>query len=166
MRAAWNRHGVPRLRVLVAREHRGLTVPLLAITVVSSLGTLLAPALLRWPLLLCLLSPRLPFLLLAADSSPLVAFLALATARLCIADPFHFLLGRRMAGSEAPQGLLARLLARIGPAGIVVAVLVRPIGRHLFAAGALRARPAVVTATDLAGTIAFLVVVRTGMSLW
>jgi hypothetical protein len=132
----------------------------------SWLGTILSPALIRWPMLLCLLSPRLPFLLLAAKSSPAVVFLVLATARLCLADPFHFLLGRRLAGTEAPQSRLARLLARIGPAGIVVAVLVRPIGRHLFAAGVLRARPVVVTATDVAGTVAFLVVVHTGMSLW
>ena len=75
-RAAWDRHGAPRLQVLVAREHRGLTAPLIAITVMSWLGTILSPALIRWPMLLCLLSPRLPFLLLAAKSSPAAAVVA------------------------------------------------------------------------------------------
>jgi hypothetical protein len=166
VQAIWTRHAEPRLRVLVAREHRRLTLPLAGLTVVSSVGTALAPTLLEWPLLLCLLSPRLPFLLLAAHDSPLAVFLLIATVRSCLADPFHFLLGRRMAVTGAPRGAVTRFLTRIGPTGIVVTVLVRPIGRHVFAAGVMRIRPAVVIAADVAGTVAFLIVVHTGMSLW
>jgi hypothetical protein len=150
---------------VTAPDHRHLTIPLAVLTVVSTAATVCAPVLGRWPMFLALLSPRIPFLLLAAHSAPLPVFLALGTARACLADPFSYLLGRRLAGDGAPRGWITRAFDRYGTHAAFAAVLVRPIGRHLFAAGAVRAHPVVVAVADVVSTVAFLWVLRAGVSL-
>lgn len=161
----WHGRIRPHAKRVTAPDHRHLTIPLAALTVVSTTATVLAPVLARWPLVLALLSPRLPFLLLAAHSSPLVVFLVLGTARACLADPFSYLLGRRLAGEGARRGPITRVFDRFGTQAAFVAVLVRPIGRHLFAAGAVRARPLTVAIADVIGTVAFLWILQTGVSV-
>ncbi|MGH8974192.1 MAG: hypothetical protein ACRD0C_13460, partial [Acidimicrobiia bacterium] len=76
------------------RPALGLVAPLLVLSVVSGAGTLGAPWLVDWPLLLVGLSPRLPFLAVAAHQVGVVPFLLVGTIRLCVGDPFHFMLGR------------------------------------------------------------------------
>jgi hypothetical protein len=120
-------------------------------------------------LLLALLSPRIPFLLLAAPDTPFVLFVTLGTARLCAADPFHFLLGRRVGDAGIVQARTPRWLRgpmdRFGTSISFVAILLRPIGRHLFIAGAARARPIPVAIGDALSTIAFLIAIREGLTL-
>lgn len=152
---------------------------------VSGAATVAAPVLWDQPLLLVALSPRLPFLVHAGADVPWWLLGPIAFARLCLGDPFHFLLGRH--GGEAaalrvrrwtqrfgwpqrvrllaPGGRLHRVLARCTPltrtsAPIIVAL--RPIGRHLALAGALRCHPRAVAAADVVGTVAYLVIVLVG----
>jgi hypothetical protein len=151
---------------VAAREHRRLTLPLVALSLVSTLATAGSPWLARWPLVLAMLSPRVPFLALAAVGTPLPVFLVLGTARLCIADPFHYLLGRRLADAGLARvrtsGRIAPRIERLGTPGSFVAIALRPIGRHLFAAGMTRARPIPVALADLASTLTFLVALHAG----
>jgi hypothetical protein len=153
------------LRHVVAREHRRLVLPLVAMSVVSTVSTLGAPWLERWPLLLAVLAPRAPFLVLAAASTPLPLFVALGTIRLCAADPFHYLLGRRLLRVPARGHLAPRIegwIERWGTAGCFVAIVVRPIGRHLFVAGATRANPIAVAVVDVLSTVAFVLALHLG----
>jgi hypothetical protein len=120
------------------------------------------------------LSPRLPFLVLAAPRVGFVPFVVVGTARLCLADPFHFRLGQRLATSgrgpggpfsrRAPAASIARCpwMARLAGHRLArrvsaAAVVVRPNGRHLALAGAVGLRASVVTLLDLTGTVAYLV---------
>lgn len=145
-----------------------LVAPLLVLSAVSGAGTLGAPWLADWPLLLVGLSPRLPFLAVAAHHVGVVPFLVVGTVRLCAGDPFHFLLGRRMGTAVAGTrhrrfGLIGRLVHRPNSRrAAAVAVLVRPVGRHLALAGASGVPTRVVAALDLAGTVAYLAAVRAG----
>ena len=128
----------------------------------SATGTLAAPWLRKTPLILITLSPRLPFLALAASQVGLVPFLAVGTVRLCLADPFHFLLGRRLrfAMRLPGTGLIGgRTVSRQAAA---VAVLVRPVGRHLALAGALGLRTRVVMTLDVASTLVYLIGIHAG----
>jgi hypothetical protein len=117
------------------------------------------------------LSPRLPFLALAAPKVGVIPFVVVGTARLCLGDPFHFLLGRRLgtvpAGRSRVPGV-ARLVRHARTKQVVAgAVLVRPIGRHVALAGAAGVRSSVVVGLDLAGTLVYLVGVHTGMgAIW
>jgi hypothetical protein len=134
-------------------------VPLAFLSFVSVAGTLAAPALRHNPLLLVALSPRLPFLVLAAPRVGFLPFLLVGTVRLCLADPFHFRLGRRLAPPVAgPCRLRGRLARhRLARPASAAAVLLRPNGRHLALAGAVGLRTAVVVALDLTGTVVYLV---------
>lgn len=148
-----------------ARPALWLVGPLLALSAVSGAATLGAPWLADWPLLLVGLSPRLPFLAVAAPQVGLVPFLVVGTFRLCAGDPFHFLLGRRL--GHAAQHRRARRLARLihrpnSRRAAAAAVLMRPVGRHLALAGATGVPGGVVMALDLAGTLAYLMAVRAG----
>ncbi|MGH8992093.1 MAG: hypothetical protein ACRDZ7_11325 [Acidimicrobiia bacterium] len=148
-----------------------LVAPLLVLSAVSAAATVGAPWLAGWPLLLVGLSPRLPFLAIAAPQVGLVPFLLVGTFRLCAGDPFHFLLGRRVAQGAAVQSRFRRIagITRLAhrpnsKRAAAVAVLMRPIGRHLALAGAAGVPAGVVTALDVAGTLAYLAAVRAGGS--
>jgi hypothetical protein len=155
-----------------ARPAHHLVVPLIALSALSAAGTLASPWLLRAsPVLLMVLSPRLPFLALAAPKVGVVPFVVVGTVRLCLADPFHFLLGRRLGtgpagGSRVPG--MARLVRHARTRQVAAgAVLVRPIGRHVALAGAAGVRSGVVVGLDLAGTLIYLVGVHTGIgAIW
>jgi hypothetical protein len=173
-------------RLAAHRRTLDLVVPLAVLSLVSATGTLAAPALRGNPLLLMALSPRLPFLVLAARRIGPVPFVVVGTARLCLADPFHFRLGRRLgrsagggaASGGAAEGARGRFAAIAGcrwVTGIVggrwfarlaghrlarpasgAAVLVRPNGRNLALAGAVGLRAGLVAALDLSGTVLYL----------
>lgn len=155
------------------------------LSVVSAAGTLGAPALWGRPLLLVLLTPRLPFIVHASGSVPWYVLAPVTVGRLCLADPAHFLLGRhggdiarlrvrRWTQSSrwahrrprlAPGGALHRTLARVAPAGresAVAVVAVRPVGRHLMVAGATHARPRAVAVADVVGTAVYVAAVLAG----
>lgn len=131
---------------------------LVLLSVVSMAGTLAAPALRTNPLLLMALSPRLPFLALAAPRVALIPFLVVGTVRLCLADPVHFRLGRRLGSPGRTSARLgARLVGhRLARPVSAVAVVLRPNGRHLALAGAVGLRPLLVITLDLAGTVLYL----------
>jgi hypothetical protein len=145
----------------------GDTLPIATLSGVSLVATGLSPILLGQPLVLVALTPRLPFLVVAARQVSLPVFLVVAGLRLCVADVFWFRIGQRL-GLGALDRLPRRCRRVLDGAprtrGVVVAalLLVRPIGRHLVAAGAVGLRPATVVALDLVGTIGFLVVLWLG----
>lgn len=158
----------PRLRsralALLRHEARRLLLPLAALTLISSLGTVAAPGLTQRPLLLVALSPRLAFLTMAAPKVGLVPFLAVGMVRLCLADPFHFVLGRRHGTAALDRlGGQRRWLAAlrgIAARSVPLLVFLRPSGTNLAIAGASRSRVAWVVAADVVGTFVYLVVVR------
>jgi hypothetical protein len=136
-----------------------VVLPLVILSVVSAAGTLAAPDLQsRNPLLLMALSPRLPFLLLAVPRVGFLPFVAIGTVRLCLADPFHFRLGRRLGWVRHGGGRLAPRLVghRWARPATAAAVALRPNGRHLALAGAVGLRTWVVVALDVAGTVLYL----------
>ena len=151
---------------LLRHEARKLLLPLAVLTLISSLGTMAAPGLIAGDqsLLLVALSPRLSFLAIAAPKVGLVPFLAVAGVRLCLADPFHFVLGRRH-GSAAVERITGRFrwLARataVARRSIPLLVFLRPNGTNLAIAGASRHSTLQVAAADIVGTLAYLVVIH------
>ncbi len=163
---------------------------LIVLSVVSAGGTVAAPRLWDRPVLLVLLSPRLPFLVHASVESPWWSIMPVAMARLVVADPLHYVLGRdgaptscrrartwarRLSGAATAAARLRsgavhrlgthRFMARARRAltrSVPALVLVRPIGRHLMLAGASRSRPTTVALADMAGTALYVVAVVVG----
>lgn len=156
------------VRAVGRRSVVAIIGPLAFLSTVSVAGTAAAPWLMGSPLLLIGLSPRLPFLILAAQHAALIPFLVVGTARLCVGDPFHYFAGHRLAGSDRLArsrivGLAARRrlpVRRLAAA----AVLIRPVGRHLTLAGAAGVSARVVVLLDLAGTVIYLVGLHAGTS--
>jgi len=131
------------------------------LSAVSAAATAVSPALLGSPLLLVALSPRLPFLVLAAAGTSPAVFVLVAVTRLLVADPLYFVLGRRhgVAAVALLTGRLGRvtgLALRCAP----LAVLLRPVGRHIALAGAGRSRLWLVAAADVVGTLAYVLAVE------
>lgn len=139
---------------------RRLLLALGVLSVVSWTATLLTPLLAAWPLALAGLSPRLPFLLLASDSAPLPVFLAVGTARLMLADPIHHALGLRHGATRVPP----RIQGWVGRFGLL-AVAAKPNGLVMSAAGAGGLGLRAVLVADVVGTVAYLLVLRGGVSL-
>jgi len=156
-----------KLRWLVTHEARRLLLPLAVLTVVSSAGTAAAPTLAGdSPLVLVALSPRLSFLTLAANEVALVPFLAVGMVRLCLADPFHFALGRRhgtQAISRIPGrfGRAAARLQRVAGRSIPLLVFLRPNGTNLAIAGASTSSRLHVAVADVVGTGVYLLLLHT-----
>jgi hypothetical protein len=163
--AGVRREAADRIRFFLLRrlaDHLPTTdvlLPLAILSLVSTGGTLAAPVLQgRNPLLLMALSPRVPFLLLAVPNVGIVPFVAIGTVRLCLADPFHFRLGRRLGWLRHSPGRLAPRLVghRWARPAAAAAVVLRPNGRHLALAGAVGLRAWAVITLDLAGTVLYL----------
>lgn len=158
------------LRVLARHECRHLVLPLAALTTLSSLTTLGFPLLVRWPILLVAGSPRLVFLVLAARATPIVPFVVVAAVRLCVADPFNFLLGRRIGCtvvSRVPWPRVRDALEgsqRFQRVAAACAVLARPSAAMLMWAGSQRVPPPVVGVFAVASTVVYCVMVHRGMS--
>jgi hypothetical protein len=149
--AGWSR------RILVDRDLR--LIALLA--AVSAGATLAAPWLVSRPLLLIALSPRLPFLALAAANTPLLPFVVVGLLRTAAADPFHYSLGRRHGASlvERLPTSRFRVVSGVLARSTCLAIVIRPIGRHLVLAGAAGSSARAVAAADAVGTLAYLVLV-------
>jgi hypothetical protein len=152
------------------------------VTVVSATATLASPYLMtRAPLLLMCMSPRVAFLGVAAQGTPLVPFVVLGFARLGLTDPLHYLIGRRFDRNDelhpatqrpsrwpAFAGRLAPLVPRpirlAARPACYLAVLVRPNGVNLLWAGTQRLPPARVALLDVLGTVSYLIAVHAGAS--
>lgn len=152
-----------RANRLLRHEARRMLLPLAALTAVSTLGTMAAPGLTQRPLLLVALSPRLSFLALAAPKVGLVPFLVVAGIRLCLADPFHFVLGRKH-GTKAIDKLIRwswlRKAHDLASKSVPLLVFLRPNGTNLAIAGASRNRTLHIAAADIFGTLVYLVLVH------
>jgi hypothetical protein len=160
------RHRLRRRAVeLATHEARRLLIPLAVLTVISSLGTMAAPGLATTkPLLLVALSPRLSFLAIAAPKTGLLPFLAVAGIRLCLADPFHFVLGKRHGSHTiaklADRNRLLRATHRIAGRSIPLLVFLRPTGTNLAIAGASKGHAVQIAAADVVGTIVYLLLIH------
>ena len=119
-----------------------------ATSAISLLGTALTPALIAFPLVLIALTPRLPFLFMAAATTNPVLFFGVVVPRMIVADPIHIALGRRYGARLVPQKA-QRLMLRLG----VVGIALRPTSRVLAAAGACKMRTSRILTADLVGTV-------------
>ena len=137
--------------------------PISAISIISAIGTVLSPALFKAPLILSLLSPRLPFLLLAAGGTNPVLFVTLIGIRLSITDWHWFDLGRRRGRELAMKSRITRRILlwnlRAQKIGIVVLLAFRPISRHLLLSGMVGMKSRDVAIIDIVSTVVFLVAI-------
>ncbi|MDQ3106858.1 MAG: hypothetical protein M3Q68_03535, partial [Actinomycetota bacterium] len=81
----------------------------------------------------------------------------------CLADPFHFVLGRRHGSGAVDRLTRHRWLATIkrhATRSIPLLVFLRPNGTNLALAGASRGRTLHVAIADVIGTLAYLLVVH------
>ena len=137
--------------------------PISAISVVSAIGTVLSPALFKAPLVLSLLSPRLPFLVLAAGGTNPVLFVTLIGLRLSITDWHWFDLGRRRGRDLAMKSRISRKILLWNPraqkVGVVALLAIRPISRHLLLSGMVGLKLRTVAFIDVISTVVFLVAI-------
>ena len=137
--------------------------PISAISVVSAIGTVLSPALFKAPLVLSLLSPRLPFLVLAAGGTNPVLFVTLIGLRLSITDWHWFDLGRRRGRELAMKSRISRKIMLWNPraqkVGVVALLAIRPISRHLLLSGMVGLKLRTVAFIDVISTVVFLVAI-------
>ena len=137
--------------------------PISAISVVSAIGTVLSPALFKAPLILSLLSPRLPFLVLAAGGTNPVLFVTLIGLRLSITDWHWFDLGRRRGRDLAMKSRISRKILMWNPRaqklGVMALLAVRPISRHLLLSGMVGMKSRDVAIIDVISTVVFLVAI-------
>ena len=137
--------------------------PISAISVVSAIGTVLSPALFKAPLVLSMLSPRLPFLVLAAGGTNPVLFVTLIGIRLSITDWHWFDLGRRRGRELAMKSRISRKILLWNPRaqkiGVMALLAVRPISRHLLLSGMVGMKSRDVAIIDIISTVVFLVAI-------
>ena len=137
--------------------------PISAISVISAVGTVLSPALFQTPLVLSLLSPRLPFLVLAAGGTNPVLFVTLIGLRLSITDWHWFDLGRRRGRQLAMKSRISRKILMWNPraqkVGVVALLAIRPISRHLLLSGMVGLKLRTVAFIDVISTVVFLVAI-------
>jgi len=137
--------------------------PISAISIISAVGTVLSPALFKAPLILSLLSPRLPFLLLAAGGTNPVLFVTLIGIRLSITDWHWFDLGRRRGRELAMKSRISRKILMWNPRaqklGVMALLAVKPISRHLLLSGMVGMKSRDVAIIDVISTVAFLVAI-------
>ena len=69
--------------------------PLVAFTALGWISLAMSPWLFAYPLPLIALNPKMVFLLLVAPKAGLLEFTLIASLRLCVADPFSYILGLR-----------------------------------------------------------------------
>ena len=137
--------------------------PISAISVISAIGTVLSPALFQLPLVLSMLSPRLPFLVLAAGGTNPVLFVALIGLRLSITDWHWFDLGRRRGRDLAMKSRISRKILLWNPraqkVGVIALLAIRPISRHLLLSGMVGLKLRTVAFIDIISTVVFLVAI-------
>lgn len=146
--------------------------PLIAFTAVGWISMALSPWLIKWPLLLIAINPRMVFLLLVAPKLGLAEFTLVASIRLCLADPFSYLLGVRYGGRvrrRLDRSRLRNVLLRITPVerrACAAAIWIRPSQSILAWAGSLRLSPRYVAFVDVVTTVFYVVLIHQGMSLF
>lgn len=137
--------------------------PISAISIISGIGTILSPALFKAPLVLSLLSPRIPFLVLAAGGTNPVLFVTLIGIRLSITDWHWFDLGRRRGRDMAMKSRISRKILMWNPRaqkiGVMALLAVRPISRHLLLSGMVGMKSRDVAIIDIISTVVFLVAI-------
>lgn len=151
---------------------RGIPVvaPLVALTILSWATVGVSPWLMQWPLLLIALNPRMLFLLLVAPKVGLLEFTAIATARLCIADPFSYLLGARYGQRLRDRIERTRIrtwlmrIAKVEKTAVSVALWIRPSQTVLMWAGSLRLSPKYVAVVDVITTTLYVVAIHQGLN--
>ena len=149
-----------------------VVAPLIALTVLAWVSVALSPWLLAYPLLLIALNPRMVFLLLVAPKVGLFEFTVVASLRLCIADPFSYLLGVRYGGrvrDRIERSRLRRWLLKatnVEKSACMVAIWVRPSQTVLAWAGSLHLAPRYVAVADVVTTVAYVVLIHQGMSFF
>ena len=146
--------------------------PLVALSALGWISLAASPWLMAYPLLLIALNPRMLFLLVVAPRVGLLEFTLIATARLCLADPFSYLLGVRY-GSKVRGKLegsrLRAWLLRVSPVertACAGAIWLRPNQTVLAWAGSLRLSPKYVAFADVMTTVAYVVLIHQGMSFF
>jgi hypothetical protein len=115
------------------------------------------------PLVLSMLSPRLPFLVLAAGGTNPVLFVTLIGLRLSITDWHWFDLGRRRGRDLAMKSRISRKILLWNPraqkVGVVALLAIRPISRHLLLSGMVGLKLRTVAFIDVISTVVFLVAI-------
>jgi membrane protein DedA with SNARE-associated domain len=115
------------------------------------------------PLVLSMLSPRLPFLVLAAGGTNPVLFVTLIGLRLSITDWHWFDLGRRLGRDLAMKSRISRKILMWNPRaqklGVMALLAVRPISRHLLLSGMVGMKSRDVAIIDVISTVVFLVAI-------
>ena len=95
-----------------------------------------------------------------------------ASLRLCLADPFSYMLGVRYGGrvrDRIERSRLRRLLVKatnMEKSACMVAVWLRPSQTVLAWAGSLRLAPKYVAVADVVTTVAYVILIHRGMSLF
>ena len=137
--------------------------PISAISIISAIGTVLSPVLFQMPLVLSLLSPRLPFLVLAAGGTNPILFITLIGIRLSITDWHWFDLGRRRGRQLAMKSRISRKILMWNPraqkVGVIALLAFRPISRHLLLSGMVGLKLRTVAIVDIISTVVFLVAI-------
>ena len=145
--------------------------PLVAFTALAWVSLAMSPWLMAYPLLLIALTPRMVFLLLVAPKVGLLEFTLVASLRLCVADPFSYMLGVRYGGKVRARIDRSRMrrwlmrMTRVEKSACVVAVWLRPSQTVLAWAGSLRLAPKYVAVADVVTTVAYVILIHRGMSL-
>jgi hypothetical protein len=132
-----------------------------AVSAVSLVADAMSPLLLpHAPLALVALSPRSMYVVAVAHRVPLAVLAPLVTLRLCLTDPVHFELGRRVPIGPTGHGVVGRVgrrLRRFADAvpglGFIAVVAAWPVSHTLLVAGAGGARRRQVAYADLLGTL-------------
>lgn len=110
-----------------------------------------------------MLSPRLPFLVLAAGGTNPVLFVILIGLRLSITDWHWFDLGRRRGRDLAMKSRISRKILLWNPraqkVGVVALLAIRPISRHLLLSGMVGLKLRTVAIVDIISTVVFLVAI-------
>lgn len=141
-------------------------------TCTATVGTVLSPVLLRYPVALMAMAPRALFVAVAATQLDLASFVVLGTVRLGVTDPSYYLVGRRLGAAASDRtdarrrsGLFRRLvtlMCRSRPLAAGVLFL-RPNARYLAVAGANGIPGVVAGGAAIAGTISYLVLIHSGV---
>lgn len=146
--------------------------PLLVFTAIGWISVAASPWLIKWPLLLIAVNPRMLFLLLVAPKLGLFEFTLVASIRLCLADPFSYMLGFRYGGrvrDRIDRSRLRNMLMRVTKvekSACAVAIWLRPSQSILAWAGSLRMSPKYVAVSDVITTVLYVILIHQGMSIF
>ncbi len=149
-----------------------VVIPLVLLTALGWGSLAASPWLMSYPLLLIALNPRMVFLLLVAPKVGLFEFTLIASLRLCLADPFSYMLGVRYGGKVRGRIERSKLrnalvkVTRVEHTACAAAVWLRPSQTVLAWAGSLRLSPRYVAMADVVTTVVYVILIHQGMSLF